>query len=175
MNGRLADLASLLRDRDEIERRIAGITGRSARQGDIGEFIAAHVFDIELTSTTVEAGYDGWFRSGPLEGRTVNVKTYGSAAAGIDISSHACDYYLVLTGPPKPTGPVQHHRWSISAIYLFETQRLLAEFISRGVRIGVATSLRAGDLAAAQLYPVHGAHALLNLTAEQREGLARFA
>ncbi len=78
-----------------------GITGRSARQGDIGEFIAAHVLYIKLTSTTVQAGYDGWFRSGPLEGRTVNVKTYGSAAAGIDISSHACDYYLVLERPTE--------------------------------------------------------------------------
>jgi hypothetical protein len=174
MDERLVELAGLLRDRDEIEQRIAVITGRSARQGDVGEFIAARVFDIELAPNAAQAGHDGWFRSGHLAGRSVNVKTYGNAAAGIDISSHDCDYYLVLSGPPKPAGTVQHHRWSIRAVYLFDKQQLLAEFTNRGVKVGVATSLRAGDLAAAQLYPTQGANALLDLSAEQQAMLALF-
>jgi hypothetical protein len=175
MDDRLADLAGLLRERDDIEQRIARITGRSARQGDVGEFIAACVFDIELAPTAVQAGHDGWFRSEPLKDRTVNIKTYGSAAAGIDISLHACDYYLVLSGPLKPPGAVQHHRWSISAVYLFDGQRLLAEFTNRGVKVGIATGLRVGDLAAAQLYPVQGTNALLRLTEEQQAMLALFS
>ncbi|WIM93248.1 hypothetical protein ACTOB_005221 [Actinoplanes oblitus] len=174
MDDRLASLAALLRDRDDVEQRIAGITQRSARQGDVGEFIAACVFDIELAPSAVQAGHDGWFRSGPLEGRTVNIKTYGSAADGIDISSHSCDYYLVLSGPPKPAGAVSHRRWSIWAVYLFDRQRLLAEFTDRGVKVGVATSVRAGDLTAARLYPVPGENAPFHLTAEQQATLALF-
>lgn len=175
MDERLANLADLLGQRDVVERRIAAITGRSARQGDVGEFIAACVFDIELAVTAVQAGHDGWFRSGPLRGRTVNIKTYGSAADGIDVSLHACDYYLVLSGLRKTPGAVQHHRWSISAVYLFDRQRLLAEFTNRGVKVGIATSLRVGDLAASRLYPVPGPSALLSLTEKQVAMLALFS
>lgn len=175
MDDRLAELAGLLRERDGIEQRIAALTGRSARQGDVGEFIAARVFDIKLAATAVQAGHDGWFQSGPLAGGTVNIKTYGSVAGGLDISSHACDYYVVLSGPPKPAGAVQHHRWGISAVYVFDTQRLLAKFTDRGIKVGIATSVRAGDLAAAQLYPVQGSNSLLRLTEAQRTMLALFA
>lgn len=64
--------------------------------------------------TAVQAGYDGWFRSGPLQGRTVNIKAYGDAAAGIDISPHECDFYLVLSGPPPAPGGAGPHRWRAS-------------------------------------------------------------
>ncbi|GAA2713761.1 hypothetical protein [Actinoplanes palleronii] len=175
MDEGLAELAGLLRERDEIEQRIAGITRRSARQGDVGEFIAAAVFDIRLAATAIQAGHDGWFRSGPLKDRTVNIKAYGSAAAGIDISPHPCEYYLVLSGPAKPSGAVHHHRWWISAVYLFDAPALLAGFAARGVKVGVATSVRAADLTAAQLYPTPGPNALLPLTPEQRSMLALFA
>jgi len=102
----LSRLADLLRQRDVLDTQIAAITKRSARQGDVGELIAAQVFDIELAGDAVQAGYDGWFRSGPLQGRTVNIKAYGDAAAGIDISPHECDFYLVLSGPPPAPGGV---------------------------------------------------------------------
>ena len=168
-------LARLLRERDEIDQRIAGLTGRSARPGDVGEFIAAQIFDIELAGTAVQAGHDGQFRSGPLKGHTVNIKMYGNAAAGIDISPHGCDHYLVLSGPPRKASAVQHHPWSIAAVYLFDAPRLLAEFARRGVRVGIATSLRAADLVAAQLHPVPAPDAPLELTEEQRALLALFS
>jgi hypothetical protein len=75
---------------------------------------------------------------------------YGSVGDGIDVSPHACDYYLVLSGPRKPLGVVRHHRWSIAKVYLFDSRRLLASFADRGVKVGIATSLRVGNLAAAQ-------------------------
>ncbi|BCL12789.1 hypothetical protein [Micromonospora sagamiensis] len=93
----LRQLATLLRAREELDDRITALIGRPAHPGNIGEFIAARVFDIELACTAVQAGYDGVFRSGPLAGRTVNVKNYGDALSGLDISSHPCDHYLVLS------------------------------------------------------------------------------
>jgi hypothetical protein len=71
----LRELAALLIERDGIETQIARITKRSARQGDIGEFIASRIFDIELATNAAQAGHDGHFRSSDLAGRTVNVKT----------------------------------------------------------------------------------------------------
>ncbi|MCW3840996.1 DUF4263 domain-containing protein [Micromonospora yasonensis] len=70
MTETLHQLAALLQARDDLDVRIAALTGRSARPGDIGEFIAAQVFDIELAGTGIQAGYDGTFRSGPNAGRT---------------------------------------------------------------------------------------------------------
>jgi hypothetical protein len=104
VTGELHQLAALLRTRDDLDARIAEVTGRSARKGDIGEFIAAQVFNIHLASTAIQAGHDGTFSSGPLAGRTVNVKTYGDAFTGI--SPHPCDLYLVLSGPRRPLGAV---------------------------------------------------------------------
>ncbi|MGC4789203.1 DUF6998 domain-containing protein [Micromonospora sp. DT178] len=169
----LRQLAALLRDRDELDTRIAALTGRSARPGDIGEFIAAQVFDIELAAA-IQAGYDGTFRSGPLAGRTVNVKAYGDAFAGLDISPHHCDHYLILSGPAKPPGIVRHHRWRISAAYLLDTRRLLETLTARGVKVGIATSIRRGDLDAAQVFPTVGAHAPIRLTPEQTALLSLF-
>ncbi|MEU7933635.1 hypothetical protein [Micromonospora echinofusca] len=175
MTETLRQLATLLRTRDELDARIAALTGRSARPGDVGEFIAAQVFDIELADTAVQAGYDGVFRSGPLAGKTVNVKTYGDAFTGIDISPHPCGFYLVLSGPPRPPGAVRHHQWRISAAYLFDARVLLDTLTSRGVKIGVATSLRRADVEAVQVFPLAGPGAPLRLTPEQTALLSEFA
>jgi hypothetical protein len=175
VTGELHQLATLLRARDDLDARIATLTGRSARQGDIGEFIAAQVFDIDLAGIATQACHDGRFRSGPLAGRTVNVKTYGDAFTGIDISPHPCDMYLVFSGPRRPLGVVRHHQWRISAAYLFDTRRLLETLNGRGVKIGIATSIRRGDLEAAQIYPVAGPTAPLRLTPERTALLSLFA
>ncbi|MFG2008746.1 DUF6998 domain-containing protein [Micromonospora sp. NPDC048868] len=175
MTETLRQLAVLLRDRDELDARIAALTRRSAQPGDIGEFIAAQVFDIELADTANQAGYDGTFRTGSLAGRTVNVKAYGDAFAGLDISPHHCDHYLILSGPARPPGAVRHHRWRISAAYLLDTRRLLDTLTVRGVKIGIATSIRRADLEVAQVFPTTGAHAPIRLTPEQTALLSLFA
>lgn len=175
MTETLRQLAALLRDRDELDARIAAFTGRSAQPGDIGEFIAAQVFDIELADTANQAGYDGTFRTGSLADQTVNVKAYGDAFAGLDISAHHCDHYLILSGPAKPTGTVRHHRWRISAAYLLDSRRLLETLRARGVKIGIATSIRRADLEVAQVFPTTGAHAPIRLTPEQAALLSLFA
>jgi hypothetical protein len=172
--GELHQLAALLRNRDDLDARIAKVTGRSARQGDIGEFVAAQVFDIELAGNAVQAGYDGTFRSGPLAGRTVNVKTYGDAFTGIDISPHPCHFYLIFSGPLRPLGAVTHHQWQISAAYLLDTRRLLETLTGRGVKIGIATSIRKADLEAARIFPDTNPTPPLRLTPEQTALLSLF-
>ncbi|MGV9806799.1 hypothetical protein [Micromonospora chersina] len=175
MTETLHQLAALLQARDDLDARIAALTGRSARPGDIGEFIAAQVFDIELAPTAIQAGYDGTFRSGPLASRTVNVKIYGDAFAGLDISPHPCDFYLVFSGPPRSLGTVRHHRWQISAAYLFDSRRLLETLNGRGAKIGIATSVRRVDLEAARIFPNPNPAAPLLLTLEQTTLLSLFA
>jgi hypothetical protein len=133
----LVRLAGLLAARDELDAQIARVVGRSARPGDVGEFIAARIFDIELATSATQAGYDGVFRSGPLRGKTVNVKTYGDVLGGIDIGAHPCDCYLVLTGPPRGGAVgVRHHPWRITGVYLFEMAKLMAVLQQRGSRSG---------------------------------------
>ena len=155
MSDELAQLAQLLVARDALDSRIAELVGRSARPGDVGEFIAARVFDLELAATATQAGYDGSFRSGPLAGKTVNVKTYGDVLGGLDIGAHPCDYTLVLTGPPRGgVVGVRHHRWRITGVYLFEMTQLLATLTARGVKIGIATSLRKADVEARRMRKV---------------------
>ncbi|MGB2567114.1 DUF6998 domain-containing protein [Micromonospora citrea] len=174
MSTDLHELAKLLRARDDLDARIARLTGRSARQGDIGEFVAARVFDIALAATANQAGHDGTFRSGPHAGRTVNVKTYGDAYAGIDISPHPCEFYLVLSGPRRLPGAVIHHQWRISAVYLFDSRRLLDTLHARGVKIGIATSIRQADLDAARIFPDTNPTPPLRLTPEQQALLSLF-
>ncbi|MFC0003615.1 hypothetical protein [Micromonospora siamensis] len=175
MTDELHQLAALLRDRDALDARIARLTGRSARQGDIGEFVAARVFDIALAANPVQAGHDGTFRSGPLAGRTVNVKTYGDAFDGIDISPHSADFYLIFSGLRRPPGAVRHHRWQLSAAYLLDTRRLRETLTGRGVKIGTATSIRTADLEAARIFPDTNPYPPLRLTAEQVALLSLFA
>ncbi|MEU4714475.1 hypothetical protein AB0F73_12590 [Micromonospora purpureochromogenes] len=174
MTEKLHRLAALLQARDDLDARIAALTGRSARPGDIGEFIAAQVFGIELARTAIQAGYNGIFRSGPLAGRTVNVKIYGDAFTGIDISPHPCDFYLVFSGPPRPLGAVRHHQWQISAAYLFDSRRLLETLTTRGVKIGITTSIRRADRDAARIFPGTNGSPPLRLTPEQTALLSLF-
>ncbi len=169
----LVELAALLAGRDRIDAHIAALTGRSARPGDVGEFIAAQIFDIDLAPTAVQAGYDGTFRTGALAGRTVNVKLYSDASAGIDLGTHPCDVYLVLSGPSLAAAS-RPARFAITHVYLFVTEQLMASLVARGVKIGVATSIRRADLAAARIYPDPSPTAAYLLTAEQRNLLALF-
>src|SRR3954471_1765925 len=73
----LAVLTDLLRHRNEIDRQIAGLIGRPAERGHLGEFIASRLFGIRIAGSATQKDLDGWFESGPLAGKSVNVKLYG--------------------------------------------------------------------------------------------------
>lgn len=170
MTDELQHLAALIRHKNEVDGAIARLIERPALAGNIGEFVAARVFGIDLEPPGSHAGYDGTFRDPPLAGKTVNVKTYSRNEWILDISGHHCDYYLVMTGPP---GPARDRAWVIDTVYLFDTVELLAKVRSRRIKIGVATSVLMEDWEAARIFPARGG-APLRLTKAQVAALKLF-
>ena len=150
------ELADLLRRRNEIDGDIASLIGRPAERGHIGEFVAAHIFDIRLADSATSRALDGWFTDGPLAGRSVNVKFYGRHEGLLDASPRGTvDYYLVLCGPRTPA---QSSRGTsrpliVSQVFLLESEGLHDAWEARGVRVGVASSVRRDVWAAAEIYP----------------------
>jgi hypothetical protein len=96
----LERLAELIRVRNDASRAIAEHIGRPAQIGHVGDYIAARVFDIGLVASGSHKAIDGHFRSGPLAGRSVNVKWYGREESLLDLTPDCLpDDYLVMTGP----------------------------------------------------------------------------
>ena len=166
---RLRRLASLIRQRNDVDREIARIIGRPAHSGHIGEFVAAEIFDIELQESAVHKGEDGCFASGPLVGRSVNVKKSSVDEGLLNIRPDALpDFFLVLTGPR--TAPASSRGttqpWTIEQVFLFEASPLVEKLRERGIRIGVASSVRRHLWDDAEVYPSPNNPAL-RLTPEQ--------
>jgi hypothetical protein len=167
-------LAALLRARNALNVEITRLIGRPASTGNLGEFIAARVFDIELAASGVNPGNDGSFASGPLAGQSVNVKMYSQDDALLDIGVHAADYYLVLRGPRSSASKGQRTLpFRIDAVYLFEMVSLRDQLRLGGVKVGIATSVRRHLWTQAQIYPDHE-HAPMVLTSEQLHLLRLF-
>ena len=170
-------LAELLRRRNAVDAEIAGLIGRPALTGHIGEYLASLVFDIELEPSATTAGWDGRFRSGPLTGRSVNVKYYPRLES-LDLKSpHRPDFYLVLAGPRAPacssrgtTRPL-----CVEAAYLFEAAPLLLELTTgpRPVMINEATSITRPRWEKARIYP-SAANSGYLISKEQEERLRLF-
>lgn len=170
-------IASLLCERNVIDEQIATVINRPMTAGHLGEWIAAQVFDIKLETSAVTAGIDGRFRSGPLQGCTVNVKWYLKREGLIDMTeSPALGYYLILTGPTSAALSSRGGRrpWCIEAVYLFDAKQLLDEQQTRRVKSGIASSVRAAQWAAAEIYPCATNGALL-VSPAQVELLQLFA
>ena len=146
----LGRLAELIRIKNDADLAIAQLIGRPCAPGNIGEFVAARVFGIELMGSASHPGYDGIFRDGPLAGQTVNIKTYSRHESMLDISAHPCDYCLVLTGP---AGQARNLPGVIDSVFLFALDHLLAGLRQRGVKVGIATSVRKADWDAARIFP----------------------
>ena len=169
-------LAGLLRARNANEVEITQVIGRPAQLGHIGEYIAGQIFDVALEQSAVHPGSDGRFRAGPLVGKSVNIKMYGKREGLLDVRlEYVPDYYLVLTGPksmamnsidaPRP--------WSIDEVFLFEAEPLIDRLRDRGVKIGVATSVREEEWESARIYPV-SSDSPLDLSQDQQDGIRLF-
>ncbi len=175
---RLETLASLIRERNEVSARIAEIINRPAQIGHVGEFIAAEVFNIAFEQSATNKGFDGRFRSGPLAGKTVDVKWYAKREGILDLRVEDLpDFYLVLTGAVSvPTSSRGDSRpWLIEAVYLFEARPLIDRLIAAGrVKIGVATSVATKEWDSAEVFPRSSAP-MLQLENDQRAALALFS
>jgi hypothetical protein len=172
----VAQIADLLRERNAIDEKIAKTIQRPMTAGHLGEWIVARIFGVELESSAVTAAIDGRFTSGPLHGRTINVKWYLKREGLLDLThSDALDYYLVLTGPASPALSSRGgtRPWCIESVYLFDAKQVLSELRARGVKTGTASSLRAAQWAAAEIYPRH--NPLVTVGPEQAALLQLFA
>jgi hypothetical protein len=175
-NEQLESLARLIRERNLIDSHIGDLLGRPMTSGHAGEWIAARIFDIELEASASAAAIDGRFRSGPLAGKTMNVKWYLKREGLLDMTkAPQLDYYLVLAGP-KATArdPNTLRPWLITSVHLFDSPRLLAEQAARSVKVGVASSVTEAQWTAAEIYPTP-TNPVLQLTQSQRDQLARFS
>jgi hypothetical protein len=152
----LAKVAKLLSDRNVIDAHISQLIQRPATQGHIGEFIAAHVFDIRLMDSACNKTIDGYFVSGPLAGRSVDVKFYGLQDGLLAILEEAQpDYFLVLTGP-RSTAMSSKGRARpcvIEHVYVFDGPQIAQRLKERGARFGVAASVPQNEWSQAEIFP----------------------
>ena len=156
MNLALEHLADLLSEMNAIGEKISEITQRPATIGHTGEYIAAEIFDIELEEKASAKGVDGHFKSGSLAGKSVNIKWYSKLEYMLDITPQALpDYYLVMTGPKGQAVSSKGgtRPWLINYVFLFNAAELVIELNARGVKIGVASSVRKHEWQAAEIYP----------------------
>ncbi|HEX2143047.1 MAG TPA: hypothetical protein VHG10_00930 [Glycomyces sp.] len=164
----LANVAFLMRQRNDIDARIADIVGRPVVSGHLSDWIAAAILDIALERAANRA-IDGRFRSGPLAGRTVNIRHYTQNQGLLDMTdSEELDYYLVMTGPRGPAvrSAGTHRPWTIDYVHLFDAWALADALHAEMRRIGTATSVRAAFWHAAEIHP-RAANPELVLTPEQ--------
>jgi hypothetical protein len=136
---------------------IARIIQRPVASGHLGEWLASEIFDVQLENSASAKAIDGRFRSGPLKGRTVDIKWYLTHQGLLSVSDSAePGYYLVLTAAPSPAASSRGaiRPWCIHHVYLFNANRLRAEQRARGVRLGVASSVTNSQWAAAEIYPL---------------------
>ena len=101
---------------------------------------------------------------------------YGKREGILDIrSEYLPDYFLVLTGP-KSSAADSHgttRPWVINEVFLFEARPLIDRLVTRGVKLGAATSVRAAEWEDARIYPVTSG-APLKLTRVQEDEIRLF-
>jgi hypothetical protein len=174
---KIEQIADLLHKRNAIDEEIAEIMSRPMTAGHLGEWLTGKIFGIELEPTAVNAAFDGRFKSGQLQGRTVNVKWYLKREGVLDLTtSERLDYYLVLAGLASSALSSRGgtRPWCIEAVYLFDAKQVLTELTARGVRTGIASSVRAAQWDAAEIYP-RPTNSLITVDQEQAALLRLFA
>ena len=172
-------LARLLGLRNRLDAEIGAILKRPMTHGHAGEWIASQIFDVELEHSASNAGIDGRFRSGPLAGRTVDVKWYLKHDSVLDITQSEAtmpDHFLVFTGPVGTAGLSRSglRPWCIERVFLFDAHRLRAEQLARGAKLGPASSILKRHWEEAEVYPRTN-NALLRLTDAQADAVRLFS
>ena len=170
-------LAKVIKRKNAADVEITKIVGRPALIGHVGEYIAAKVFNIELEQNAAHKAIDGHFTDGFLDGKTVNIKWYAKQEGILDVSPEAPppDFYLVMTGAKAPAASSRGmtRPWLISQVFLFDARELLRILGSRGVKVGIATSIRREYWEGAEIYPTPHNKQLI-LSDRQKEMLTLF-
>lgn len=110
---------------------------------------------------------------GRLKGQTLNVRWHLKQEGLLDMTASTALDYLVLAGPRSTvlTSLDSHRPWRIDHVYLFHAPTLSAEQRARGVKTGVAASVRKSQWDAAEIYPVPSNR--LPTLSERQTGLLR--
>ena len=88
----------------------------------------------------------------------MSIKWYGKMEGLLDITPETLpDYYLVMSGSKSAAtssrGAIRP--WLLSYVFLFDATKLVEELRSRGVKIGITTSVRKELWEMAEIYPAH--------------------
>ena len=173
----MRELAELIKRYNEIGKSISKEIGRPAIIGHVGEYIAYKVFEIELEQSGSKKAIDGHFHSGPLKGKSVNIKWYAKQERHIDIAPppDRPDFYLVLAGPQnkEPSSKGKARPWLINNVFLFNASELLSGLEQPHIKIGVSTSVRKILWEEAEIYP-NSRNPIYEITDSQRKLLALF-
>ena len=172
----IIQLADLIKKRNLIEQDISVITNRPAMLGHTGEYIASRIFNIKLQESASNKGIDGYFTDGNLAGKSVNIKWYTRQQSLLDITpDYLPDYYLVLTGAKVNAASSKGTvcPWEIKHVYLFDAAELVEKLVKRGVKIGIATSIKKESWESAEIYPVQK-NLSLPVSDSQRQLLSLF-
>ena len=173
----LKEFSDLIKEKNEVELKIAKIINRPSIMGHVGEYIASKIFNIDLEVSAATKGIDGYFSHGNLKGKSVNIKWYGKKENLIDITpSYLPDYYLVMTGPPAPAvssrGKIRP--WLITNVFLFNAKDLMENLLSLSVKVGIATSVRSFLWDKVEIFPNQNNSELI-LSVEQTDALKLFS
>lgn len=172
----LHELSELIKKRNVIDSDISKLIRRPSLIGHMGEFIASIIFDIKLNNSATMRGNDGYFNSGKLRGKQVNIKWYPKREGILDLNvEFQPDYYLVFAGPESPatSSRGKNRPLVITNVFLFETKVLYNYLKERKIRMGIATSVKKSNWLAAEIFPNQVNKELL-LTDEQKQMLQLF-
>lgn len=152
----LVRLSNLIKDLNDLTAQIGSIINRPAQIGHLGEYIAAKIFDITLQESASAKSIDGYFNTGALAKRSVNIKWFLKNDGLMNLARRSPpDFYLVMTGrmvaPATSRGKIRPY--VIKYVYLFGGQEIGEKLQSRGVKIGIASSVRKDDWQTAEIYP----------------------
>lgn len=177
MDESLRLLSEYVRKRNHVDNELAKIIGRSAEKGHLGEFIASHIFGIELHKSAAYKGSDGLFKEGRLRGKSVNVKWYSLQEYIIDIrEAFLPDYFLIMTGPLANKLRAKSRLLFIDSVFLFDAHKLIDELKVKGEPVyeKAPTPIDSSYWKPAELYPNNSSSHIMPLIPQQIELLSLF-
>lgn len=152
----LLQLAEFIKIKNKIDAEISRLVGRPALVSHVGEYLAARIFGVQLVDSASNKAIDGYFCTGPLAGKSVNVKWYLKQDCLLAINPNSIpDYYLILSGPITPAGSSRGttRPWVIDHVYLFNAIDLITRLRQRGTKFSEATSIIRSFWEEAEIYP----------------------
>ena len=122
----------------DLTTRSRRASGDRRRQATSGSGSLFEIFDVELDKSASAAAWDGHFRSGPLQWRSVNVNWYLQREGILDLTSLLMpDEYLMRTGPTSAatTSYGGTRPWCIDNVYLFDDLGSRDDLLARGRKV----------------------------------------